>query len=403
MAELKHPTVQKLRLDELEFATYNPRHLSDEAKKGLGESLDEFGLMELPIVNTHEGRKRLVGGHQRVRALIDADVLYADCVVVDFDDAQEMAANISLNNSATQGTFDAEKALPSLEGIAARLPRPDFAGFDSLSKSLHDQAARLESNKEKEPPQQSKPVKPKSKLGTVYRLGNHRLYCGPFQDGLAEMLNGSSADACITDPPYGVSYIQSSTGESLQNDDLTGAAWIQFLDDFSKVCLEVTDGPAYVFMSSSGVAPLQLAWEKSGGVVHRWLVWAKDKFTLSRGDYQHQHELALYGARAGVKLAIPKTARTNVLCFPKPRVNALHPTMKPGELIRTLMLDSTPVGAVVIDPCAGSGTTLTVAESTGRVCYACEIDPAYADVIRRRWVELVHGSTKDWVKKTPVD
>ena len=103
----------------------------------------------------------------------------------------------------------------------------------------------------------------------------------------------------------------------------------------------------------------------------------------------------------GARTVLPVKLAHDVLEYPKPSVNELHPTQKPVELIQELMLASTQPGDLVIDPFLGSGTTLAVAQATGRVCYGTELDARFVDVIRKRWAEQVHGLGCDWVKLTP--
>jgi DNA modification methylase len=150
-------------------------------------------------------------------------------------------------------------------------------------------------------------------------------------------------------------------------------------------------------MASREIPALARAWEASGGQVLRWAYWVKSSFTLGRGDYHHQHEPILFGCRAGSTF---KTDR-EVWEFPKPSVNELHPTQKPVDMIRALMDESTKPGELVLEPFAGSGTTLAVAQASGRVCYASEIDPRFVDVIRKRGAEQIHGQGCDWQKLTP--
>ncbi|NQU20974.1 MAG: site-specific DNA-methyltransferase, partial [Candidatus Nealsonbacteria bacterium] len=80
--------------------------------------------------------------------------------------------------------------------------------------------------------------------------------------------------------------------------------------------------------------------------------------------------------------------QTTLLAFDKPARNAEHPTMKPVEMFRYLMLNSSKPSQVVLDLFAGSGTTLIAAEQTGRQAYLMELDPLYADVIIHRWEQF---------------
>jgi DNA modification methylase len=65
-----------------------------------------------------------------------------------------------------------------------------------------------------------------------------------------------------------------------------------------------------------------------------------------------------------------------------------HPTQKPVELMRRPILNHTKTGELVYDPFLGSGTTLTAADMTGRVCLGLELDPKYVDVAVERWQGL---------------
>ena len=76
---------------------------------------------------------------------------------------------------------------------------------------------------------------------------------------------------------------------------------------------------------------------------------------------------------------------------------ATFPVGLPLEYIRAM---SNP-GDVVIEPFAGSGTTVIACEQTHRKCCAMELDPKYCDVIRRRWAEFTHGEGCDWKALTP--
>ena len=395
--------IKRLRLTNLSGASYNPRTITDTAFSGLRESLREFGMLEVPVVNVIDGEFRIVSGHQRVSALLAEGVEFADCLLVKLSPEQEKVANLTMNNPAIRGSFDPQKAMLTLPDLVAQLPRPDFAKFDALLDDLRARVDRMQVSAGAEAAEAAVETlkgKPKSKNGHVYHLGKHRLYCGDFANGVGALgLLKKKAAVCITDPPYNVDY-ESAAGESIQNDAMNPAAWAEFITKVAKVILKVTTGPSFVCMSSKEVPSLARAWAEGGGAIVRWLFWAKDRFTLSRGDYHHQHEPILLGHLAGVDVKL-NPGLSSVLEFPKPSANPLHPTQKPVALIKALMLTCTEGGDVVVDPFLGSGTTLVVAEEIGRVCYGCELDERFADAIRKRWAEQVHGPDADWVKLTP--
>lgn len=401
MSTMNSPTIKKLCLSELEFSSYNPRAITDPAFQGLRESLAGLGMLEVPVVNVFDHKQRIISGHQRCAALLAEGYTHADCIVVEFDDTKEQMANLTMNNPAIQGMFDPVKSLPSLESIKADLPKPDHMQFEALRLEIAQQVDKGEKKANAKDATPAPEKKPHSKHGTTYQLGEHRLYCGDSLKlkGLKKFL-GKKAKVCITDPPYNVAY-HGKTGETIKNDDMERAAWLKFLDGVTTLILAATDGPCYVFMGSKELPALESLWIQNGGVVCRWLYWVKHHFNIGHSDYHHQYEPIMFGWKQGNDPANPKQLRTNVLEFPKPSINALHPTQKPVDLIRVLMEDSTEEGDTVFEPFAGSGTTLVVAEELGRRCLACELDLQHADTTRRRWAEQVHGEGCNWRKLTP--
>jgi DNA modification methylase len=118
---------------------------------------------------------------------------------------------------------------------------------------------------------------------------------------------------------------------------------------------------------------------------------------LSRGDYHWQHEPCWYAVREGRKSnwsgdrkqsTLWQVANLNPIGGSREEEATGHGTQKPLELMRRPIENHTDRGEIVYDPFLGSGTTLAAAESTGRVCYGCDIDPRYVDVIVVRWQRL---------------
>ena len=294
---MKSHKVVRGPIAEIEAAPWNPRTMSDEARRGLADSLHAYGLLELPVVNVRDGKKRLIGGHQRLRQLQADGATHVECVVVELDSVDEMAANLALNNPAIRGRYEAS-ALDAkvLDSIAADLPRPDFAGFDRLMRDLRakvNDPRRSSVGSDTVSPGDGE--KPRSKPGTVYSLGDHRLYCGDFREGV-RALSVRRADAAVTDPPYGVNYKGYKGDKEITGD---GAAEAEALTRAaSKVLLGAVSGPSYVFTAHSTVPMLDRAWREAGGAVWRWLVWDKARTTnpgyaTISADYLSQHELVL--------------------------------------------------------------------------------------------------------------
>lgn len=399
---IEKPYITRMRLKDIEVAPYNPRRISDTAKEGLRESLTELGMIDMPVVNVMDGKKRLVAGHQRVKVLIEEGYEEADCIAVQFDPITERAANLALNNPAIQGRWDLTSAIPNMEELLKNLPKPDHMQLKKLRQELRIRASR---NPATSPSfkKHAQTVKAVSKPGEVYRLGQHRLYCGDALKMNGQLFGKKKAHACVTDPPYNVAYDVGEDG-TIENDSLDPKQWAVFVHDFAEMILDRVTGPCYVFMSSKGFSTLQSSWESWGGTVLRWLAWVKTQPTvmvMRTVDFQNQYEWIMYGCKDGVKLPKIEKARTNMLVYPKPASNKLHPTQKPFDLVRDLVKDATSEGEIVFDPFAGSGTTLCACEALKRVCFSAEIIPYHVDVVRQRWAEQVHGENADWKKLTP--
>lgn len=204
------------------------------------------------------------------------------------------------------------------------------------------------------------------------------------------------ADIVWTDPPYGVGYV-GKTRDSLtiRNDDAGADALVR--DAFEGALGATSPSAPFYCASPAGPAALTfwLAIVAAGWRIHQELVWVKDVFVLGHSDYHYAHEPILYGyapgeGRPGRGKHEGSTwrgdnAQSSVLAFPRPKRSTEHPTMKPVDLVSHCLANSTRPGGTVLDPFAGSGSTLIAAEQLGLACLAMEIDPRYAQVIIERW------------------
>jgi DNA modification methylase len=174
----------------------------------------------------------------------------------------------------------------------------------------------------------------------------------------------------------------------ISNDDL-GAGFGAFLETACTQILLNTTGAVYISMSSSELHTLHNAFTKSGGHWSTFIIWGKNTFTLGRSDYQRQFEPILYGWREGQPhYWCGARDQGDVWLIDRPQVNDLHPTMKPVALVERAVLNSSQRGETVLDPFAGSGSTLIACEKAERRARLIELEPQYCDVIIRRWQEF---------------
>jgi DNA modification methylase len=126
---------------------------------------------------------------------------------------------------------------------------------------------------------------------------------------------------------------------------------------------------------------------RTGFAPRALIVWAKQQFAISRGDYHHQHEPCWYAVRKGGKGHWAGDRKQSTLWqIDKPRKSETgHSTQKPVECMKRPIENNSTPGQAVYEPFSGSGTTIIAAEMTGRQCFAIELAPEYVDVAVKRW------------------
>ena len=235
------------------------------------------------------------------------------------------------------------------------------------------------------------PAEPKSKLGDVYQLGDHRLMCGDSTSltDVQKLVGGAQMDLLLTDPPYNVDY--QGTAGKIKNDNMEDTAFRRFLTDaFSNAAMVMKPGaPFYIWHADSKGLIFRQACKQTGWEIRETLIWVKNSMVLGRQDYQWKHEPCLYGWKDGAgHLWTSDRKQTTVLDFDRPVKSELHPTMKPVALFDYQIKNNTENGNIVLDLFGGSGTTLIACEQNGRTAYLMEYDPKYVDVIVKRWEDL---------------
>ena len=384
--------IEKKNVKDLLPADYNPRKdlkPGDPEYEKLKRSIEQFGYVEPVIWNEKTGR--VVGGHQRLKVLMDMGITEVDVVVVDMDTEKEKALNIALNKIS--GEWDTEK----LALVIADLQGTDFdvslTGFDpeELEDLFRDDVKG--GVKEDDFDVEAELKKPTfSKAGDLWMLGEHRLFCGDSTkpETFDLLMNGKKANLVVTDPPYNVDY-KGSAGK-IKNDSMAEDQFEQFLlAAYQQMEAAMADDASiYVFHSDSHGLAFRKAFEEAGFYLSGCCIWKKQSLVLGRSPYQWQHEPVLFGwKKKGKHQWYTGRKESTIWEFDKPKKNKDHPTMKPIALVSYPIMNSTMTGCLVLDPFGGSGSTLIACEQTGRVCYTVELDEKFCDVIVRRYIEQV--------------
>ena len=226
--------------------------------------------------------------------------------------------------------------------------------------------------------------------------GQHRVLCGDATsaEAVERLMGGQNADLAFLDPPYNCDY-SGYTEEHLtiQNDRMSDGDFKRFLESsFRSLRAAIKPGASvYVCHSSSWQREFQNALEAAGFEVRCQIIWAKNTFAWGFGRYKFQHEPIFYCHVAGQKDPwYGDKSQSTLWGEKKPAANRLHPTMKPVELVRRALLNSSKTGDVAVDLFGGAGSTLLGCEVTGRICLTMELDPKYTDVVVSRWQDFTH-------------
>lgn len=229
--------------------------------------------------------------------------------------------------------------------------------------------------------------------GDLWVLGHHRLLCGDSTStaDVAHLLSGAVPHLMITDPPYGVEYQPSWRAKiGNKNPKKRGVVANDHRHDWSAALALFPGDVCYIWFSGLHAAEVQIYLEKYKFLPRMLITWGKTRPVISRGHYNWQTESCLYAVREGKRARWEgRKSQANLWMIDNRDDRGHgHGTQKPVEcMLRPIRNNSKPNDAVY-DPFVGSGTTIVAAETSGRRCYAIEIDPSYCAVSIERWQNL---------------
>lgn len=382
----------------------NARTHSKSQIELIASSISRFGWTNALLI---DGDGVVIAGHGRLEAAKHLGLQEVPVVwITDMTDAQKRAYILADNKIAELGGWDEETL--SLE-IGALLELDlDFSveltGFSTgeIDALTIDDGSHHCDDIAPNPA----PGPAISTHGDLWQLGRHKLICGNALEPqtYAALLGSDKADLVFTDPPYNVP-IKGHIGGlgKTRHDDFIMAAGEMDEEAFTRflatACTNMSDACrpgaiAFICMDWRNIAALIRAGEETFGALQNVCVWNK----LSGGMgalYRSQHEFVPVFRKVGathrnnIQLGRHGRNRTNVWDYVGVRARSkelkLHPTVKPTVMIADAIRDVTAHNDLVLDPFAGSGSTLLAAEMTGRRAACAELDPKYADLIIRRF------------------
>ena len=407
-------TIAYRAIDQLKPDPGNARQHSRRQIRQIARSIETFGF-NVPILIDRDGN--VIAGHGRLAAAKQIGWPEVPTIRLDhLSEAQKKAFMIADNRLAEVAVWDDRLLAEQLKALASVELSFDIEtiGFDmgEIDLRIESLDPRSKEGKDSEDPIPAVVGEAVTRVGDLWRLGRHKLLCGDARDAKAHrlLLGGESAAMVFADPPYNVAIDGhvSGLGEVRHREFVMGSgemspeAFAAFLaETLERIKASCQPGSlAYVCMDWAHIPELIGAAQSAALDMVNLAVWTKANAGMG-GLYRSQHELIFVfklGSgrhRNNVQLGAYGRHRSNAWPYAsgpgfgrageEGRLSALHPTVKPTQMVADAILDVTRRGDIVLDPFLGSGTTLLACERTGRRCHGLELDPLYCDVIVRRW------------------
>lgn len=369
--------IKKVEVEKLIPYVRNSRTHSDAQVAQIAASIKEFGWTNPILV---DGENGIIAGHGRLlaaRKLGAKDVPVIE--LAHLTESQKRAYVIADNQLAMNAGWDTAMLTLELADLKESEFDLDLIGFDAkeLEKLLEPEQVEGLTDEDAVP---DAPEEPKTKLGDIYQLGNHRLMCGDSTsiDAVEKLMDGQKADMVFTDPPYNIDYQGvKDKREKIKNDKMPDNEFVDFLTESLMGCEVMYVCCSWHYAHLFREAMIRIARQPKA-----MIVWDKVNPAQHLDKYFKQHEIIFYYGDYGGQ----KTLRGDVWTL-KRQKNTVHPTMKPVELIEIALQDN--VGKkIVYDGFGGSGSTMIACEKLGRQARLMELDPKYCDVIVKRWEDF---------------
>jgi site-specific DNA-methyltransferase (adenine-specific) len=322
---------ENISIEKLKPYENNARTHSESQIEKIAKSIEEFGFVNPVLIDANFG---IIAGHSRILAAQKLGLVEVPCLFIeDLTEVQKRAYIIADNKLALDAGWDFEKLRIEIEDLKELNFDVDLTGFSQIEfDEIFDGHSETVEDDDFE---EELPKEPKTKLGEIYQLGNHRLMCGDStnSDDVRKLMNGETADLLVTDPPYNINY-EGKTKEKLQiqNDNINSKEFILFLTGaFKNADGYLKNGGAfYIWFASKETLNFYNACKNTDWEIRQQLVWEKNRMCFGRQDYQWKHEPCIYGWKNGAShFFIDDRTQTTILEFNKQFTNAEHPTMKP--------------------------------------------------------------------------
>jgi hypothetical protein len=395
-------------LAELKPSAGNPRIHAPKQLHQLLRAIQSFGFTAPLLIDEN---KTVLAGHARLEAATRLGMAAVPTLqLTGLSPTQRRAYVIADNRLAELAGWDRRSLRREMSDLLDLGFEVELTGFEiaEIDLLIGSAGATSEDLADDDPPAiDAGPAV--SRPGDLWDLGPHRLLCGSALEAANyhRLLGADLAQMVFTDPPYNVPIQGHASGLgsvrhrefAMASGEMTAAEFMRFLQvAFTRLCQFSTRASMhFVCMDWRHVQEL-LSAAQGLYEVRNLCVWNKGRAGMG-SLYRSQHEL-IFVLQNGhgriinnVQLGATGRYRSNVWDYPgstalhagRAEELALHPTVKPVALVADAILDCSRPQGLILDPFAGSGTSLIAAERTGRRARAIELEPRYVDVALRRW------------------
>lgn len=402
-------TVVQVKVDKLKPAEYNPRKWSENAVSDLKASISTFGLVDPIIANSAPERQNVViGGHFRLHVAKMMGYTEVPVVYVNIPDVKkEMELNVRLNKNSGEWDYD---LLANFDEDILKA-----AGFDSAEL---DKVFQIETDPEDDDVPEA-PAVPRSKVGDIYQLGNHRVMCGDStkREDVDRLMDGKCADCVFTSPPYAVGVDYGEYKDTIANLremlPKLSAIWKQIIVDGGFAVInygDVVSAKNITGIKEPCEYPMALDYwpifRNDGWVLWSRRIWCKPNPRVhslqcigsnrAATDWEHIWTWKKTG-NAIVKRVDGKSPNGWIDTTKDVGVEVgknIHGAGMATSIAERMVLIHSRHGNIVFEPFCGTGTTTIACEKTSRICYGMELDPKYVDVIVERWEKFTGKKAK---------
>lgn len=378
----------KLLTSQLKSDHKNARKRTDRSASLIAESLKQFGAARSIVIDEDN---RILAGNGTIEGAKAAGI--ENVRVIETDGTEIIAVKrtglsenekigLALADNRTSDLSDWDKDM--LQQLSEEHDVAPWFDADDLAEIIGEVEQLPAEGLTDADDVPEAPEKPITKPGDLWILGDHRLLCGDSTNiqQVEKLMDGQKADMVFTDPPYGVEYRSnmSKRFEQIKNDDT-------ILEVAPVIYQFLADNSAAFVWTSHHVYP---TWRQQFEFFYKQtIIWAKGGGGMGdlQGQYALDYEMALFCTKGSPKFRAKRGMAVWDIGKDKAS-DYVHPTQKPVALTEQALSDFTSKCQKVLDLFGGSGSTLIACERQHRQCRMMELDPAYCDVIVKRWEDF---------------